>query len=336
MRRQAVDIEDSPNAAAPALTGTGVQLRADDQERINRALRDARAPNTWRAYSGAWQRWAAWAVDRGHRQLPADPAAVAAFLADRAEQGVAPATVRLDRAGIAAAHRHAGVPDPTGYPGCREVLAGLTRRGAGQGRGQVAAMDWRAADLAAVLAEREGTAAGLRDAALLSLMSDALLRVSEASAADVADVARMADGSGTLTVLRSKTDQEGRGHVRYLGAATVARIAAYLDRAGHDAGALFRRVRRGDHPAPGRLSAAAIREVVRRRAADAGVPGRISGHSLRVGSAQSLAAAGAGEAELREAGDWTDPAMPARYTRHQTAARGAVARFRYGGTSYTR
>ena len=25
-------------------------------------------------------------------------------------------------------------------------------------------------------------------------------------------VARMADGSGTLTVLRSKTDQEGRGH----------------------------------------------------------------------------------------------------------------------------
>ena len=42
----------------------------------------------------------------------------------------------------------------------------------------------------------------------------------------------MADGSGTLTVLRSKTDQEGRGHVRYLGAATVAQISAYLDRAG--------------------------------------------------------------------------------------------------------
>ena len=97
MRLQTVDIEDSPTAAAPALAGTGVQLRADDQERINRALRDARAPNTWRAYSGAWQRWAAWAVDRGHRQLPADPAAVAAFLADRAEQGAASATVRLEQ-----------------------------------------------------------------------------------------------------------------------------------------------------------------------------------------------------------------------------------------------
>ena len=161
MHRQDVHIEHMP-AVAPAHAGSAVELRADDQERINRALRDARAPNTWRAYRGAWQRSAAWAVDRGHRHLPADPAAVAAFLADRAEQGAAPATVRLDRAGIAA-------------------------------------MDWRAADLAAVLAEREGTAAGLRDAALLSLMSDALLRVSEASAADVADVARMADGSGTLT-----------------------------------------------------------------------------------------------------------------------------------------
>ena len=305
-------------------------LAPEDREKIGRALRDARAPNTWRAYRGAWRRWAAWAADRGHRPLPADPAAVAAFLAGRAEHGAAPATVRLDRAGIAAAHRHAGLADPTTAPGCRAVLAGIARRGAGAGRGQAAAMDWRAADLAAALAAREGTAAGLRDAALLALMSDALLRVGEAAAANVADVARTAGGSGTLTVPRSKTDQEGRGHVRYLGAATVARVAAWLDRAGHHDGALFRRVRRGGHPAPARLSAAAVREIVKRRAADAGVPGRVSGHSLRVGSAQSLAAAGAGEAELREAGDWTDPAMPARYTRHQAAARGAVARLRYG------
>ena len=42
-------------------------------------------------------------------------------------------------------------------------------------------------------------------------------------------------------------------------------------------------------------------------------------HSLRVGSAQSLAAAGA----LQTAGDWDSPSMPARYARHQLAARGA-------------
>ena len=48
--------------------------------------------------------------------------------------------------------------------------------------------------------------------------------------------------------------------------------------------------------------------------------GRVSGHSLRVGSAQSLAAAGAGLVELQEAGDWQAPTMPAHYARHQFAA----------------
>ena len=48
------------------------------------------------------------------------------------------------------------------------------------------------------------------------------------------------------------------------------------------------------------------------------VAGRVSGHSLRVGSAQSLAAAGAGLVELQEAGDWQAP--------HHAGARGAGAK----------
>ena len=61
----------------------------------------------------------------------------------------------------------------------------------------------------------------------------------------------------------------------------------------------------------------------------AGIPDRVSGHSLRVGSAQSLAAAGAGLVELQQAGDWKAPQMPARYGRHQFATRGAVAKLRF-------
>ena len=60
-----------------------------------------------------------------------------------------------------------------------------------------------------------------------------------------------------------------------------------------------------------------------------GSPAGVSGHSLRVGSAQSLAAAGAGLVDLQQAGDWKAPQMPARYARHQFAARGAVAKLRY-------
>ena len=161
-------------------------------------------------------------------------------------------------------------------------------------------------------------------------MSDALLRVSEAAALDVADVSRQGDGSGTVTITSSKTDQEGRGHVRYLGAATMQRIGAWLSGAGiTTGGALFRQVLKDGATVTGRLGARSIRSIIAKRAADAGVAGRVSGHSLRVGSAQSLAAAGAGLVELQEAGDWQSPTMPAHYARHQLAARGAVAKLRY-------
>ena len=70
--------------------------------------------------------------------------------------------------------------------------------------------------------------------------------------------------------------------------------------------------------------------VVKRCAADAGIGGRVSGHSLRVGSAQSLRDAGATMAELMAAGRWTRAETVARYTREQDAATGVVARLRYG------
>ena len=103
-------------------------------------------------------------------------------------------------------------------------------------------LDWRAADLSAGVAANGGRSlAGLRDAALIQVMSDALFRVSEAAALNVADVQRQADGSGTVTVRSSKTDQEGRGHVRYLGAPTMQRLSAWLSAAGITTGGpLFR------------------------------------------------------------------------------------------------
>ena len=62
-----------------------------------------------------------------------------------------------------------------------------------------------------------------------------------------------------------------------------------------------------------------------RPAARAAAAPRVSGHSLRVGAAQSLAAAGAGLVQMQQAGRWQSPAMPAHY-----AARGAVATLRGG------
>lgn len=71
-----------------------------------------------------------------------------------------------------------------------------------------------------------------------------------------------------------------------------------------------------------------IRAVVKRRAAQAGISRRVSGHSLRVGAAQSLAERNLSVAEMQREGRWKSPSMPAYYVRNQEASRGAVARLR--------
>ena len=165
---------------------------------------------------------------------------------------------------------------------------------------------------------------------MVALASDGLLRVSKVVAVQVEDIAAKADGSGRLTVHRSKTDQEGRGTVLYLGEATMRRLAAWREATGIHAGPLFRRIRQGDHVEASAITARAARSIIQTRAAEAGIEGRVSGHSLRIGAAQSLAAAGAGLVELQQAGRWDSPLMPAHYARGQLAARGAVARLRHG------
>ncbi len=292
--------------------------------------RNAHAPNTRRAYDAGWERWQGWAVYRRARVLPAHPDAVAAYLKERAMAGLSPATVQVDRASIAAGHRAAGAGDPTAHEAVRQLMRCIVRTNPCT-RGQVDGVGWEDADRAAQLAESGGSPAGLRDGALIRVGSDAMLRVSELAALDFADVIERPCGDGILTVRRSKTDQEGRGHERYLGPPTIAALRRYrlLVAEAPTDGALFRRINKGG-AIGGRLSARSIRDIITRRAGAAGIGGRVSGHSLRVGSAQSLAAAGAGLVDMQLAADWRSSRMPAHYARRLEATRGPVARLRYG------
>ena len=72
------------------------------------------------------------------------------------------------------------------------------------------------------------------------------------------------------------------------------------------------------------------RQVGRRVAAAARAAGLgegFSGHSGRVGLAAELSRAGASTHEIAAAGGWQSAGMVIRYTRRETAKRGAVARY---------
>ena len=208
-----------------------------------------------------------------------------------------------------------------------KTLAGIRRKGKGRGRGQVDGITWEEVEQICTLAEAEETVAGLRDSALIRLMSDCLLRISEAVAVDVADV------DSALTVHQSKTNPGTTGIpdvTLYIGEPTQEAIKRYCEAGGITDGPLFRWIRRGDHVTRGRLTVDGVRKIIKRRARAAGIEGKISGHSLRIGSAISLAQAGASVVNMQVAGRWKSPQMPAHYARAELVEQGAIARFKYG------
>lgn len=92
--------------------------------------RASRAPSTQRVYALDWRLFTAWCVARGVQPLPADPRAVATFLATEADAGAKPATIGRRLAAIGRHHRQAGHEPPQSRSGAvaiTEVLAGIRR-----------------------------------------------------------------------------------------------------------------------------------------------------------------------------------------------------------------
>ncbi|MYA99519.1 hypothetical protein F4X90_07565 [Candidatus Poribacteria bacterium] len=76
------------------------------------------------------------------------------------------------------------------------------------------------------------------------------------------------------------------------------------------------------------MTARSARRIIKKRTADAGVKGFISRHPLRVGSAVSLAQAGATIGDMQVAGRWKSSEVPAHYAKVKLAEHGAIARFK--------
>ena len=281
------------------------------------------APNTIKTYQHAIQQFEIW-LD-GH---PPNDSLLANYITELYQNGKSPATINKIVAAVKWRTKNDGVGvGDFSFEITEKTLTGIRRKGRNRGRGQVEGITWDTVKQICVLAEADNTIAGLRDSALIRLMSDCLLRISEVVVVDVADV------DSVLTVRQSKTNSETSSFpaaTLYIGAPTRQVIKRYCEVGGITTGALFRRMRRGDNITSGRLSVQGARNAIKHRAHEAGVEGIISGHSLRIGSAVSLAQAGASVVDMQVAGRWKSPQMPAHYARAEFAEQNAIARFKYG------
>ena len=287
-------------------------------EELTELIRKSIAPNTLKAYQHALTGIQTYLSDN---RIEFSDGAFAAYITSLHGQGRAPSSISI----VVAAARWQLRNENKDYdlPITTRTLAGIRRDGRDRGRGQVTGLDWKQTERVCAFAESENTIAGLRDSAMIRLMSDCLLRVSEVVAVDVSDFEKQA-----LIVRTSKTDQEGASTALYVTSETRDIIERYQKRAGITSGALFRRIRRGDHVQAERLTDFSARRIIQKRASNAGVEGFIAGHSLRVGSAVALAQAGASVVEMQIAGRWKSSQMPAHYAKSELAERGAIAKYK--------
>lgn len=281
------------------------------------------ADSTKAAYSRAWRQFAEWAATEGH-ELPSSTA-VAAYLQHLADQGKRLATLKAFLAAARKVHILMGWPDLR----VLEVVETQQRLRREIGGPQKQALGLTQEGIAAILetarepirkrggvleTTEEAQERGDMDVALVCLMSDSMLRISEAAALQWRDVFAERDGTGRVVVARSKTDQEGIGQFRYASRRAMAALAVLRP----PGAAPFDLVFRGQ-------SRYALTRRIERVCKGAGLGGGFSGHSPRVGMAQDLVARGHSVAELMVAGGWKSHDMPGRYAARQALSWGAVA-----------
>jgi integrase len=227
-------------------------------------------------------------VKHGFTAMPATPEVVGAYLA-AAGEGYAMPTLRRRVAAIARACGVAGHPLDTKHPAIRETLRGIGRKHGSPARRAAALTTTEIRKLARACG---AGLAGARDRALFLLGFAGALRRSELVGLDVGHVTWTDEGL-TLLLERSKTDKDGKGaeiaipHGRSDETCPVAALKAWLEQAEISAGPLFRKVNRGGVVETARLSTDAVRQILLRRAAAAGLKGSlaepISPHGLRAG-----------------------------------------------------
>ena len=286
------------------------------------------ADNTMRNRKQALRAFSYWL--RGREITDGHLAEYATHLFD---QGKAPGTISIVVSAVKWLLKHRNGGTPVELPITSATLSGIRREGRERGRGQRNGLTWKEVERICAVQESDGTLRGLRNSAILRVMSDGLLRISEVTELRIDDLE-----DSTLRIRFSKTDQEGQGEHLYLCEDTRKIVAEWLERSGLTESSLFRRMTaRGDNlyrdkgtGEPYALTHDGVRRIIKSCAARVGLTEKVSGHSARIGSAVSLAQAGASLVDIQTAGRWKDPGMPAHYARAQFAERGAIARFKDG------
>ena len=288
------------------------------------------ASGTHDVYRKQWGYFKKWCGENGMESLPAHPAVVSVYVCKRLLAGWAVPTVVTAVSAIGYFHGMQGYGSPTSNLGFREVMRGLKREYGRPGK-QVKGMseeDWvkivaKACQPRKGETEERAERRGILDIVLVSLMSDGLLRRSEAAEAKWDDLEQFeVDGEryGVLQINRSKRDQEGRGASVFVWGETLE----YMDRMKE----LYPRRKRARKGCILPIDERQIANRIKAAAEWAGLSGQYSGHSPRIGAIQELVSSGVEKPSLMKEARLSSEKTMSVYTRNLEVGKGAMAKHR--------
>ncbi len=313
----------TPRATAPGPLSlyTGVAalnpevLHAQAEASVRALYQEGQSANTARAYAGALRYWAAWfrlryraalalpvpvpvvlqfivdhvvrVADSGARAHDLAPAIDAALVEAGFKSALGPpklATVLHRLSILSKAHTLREAGNPVREVAVQELLRRVRRAHVQRGEVSSPKRALTKDPLEAMLATCTDGILGVRDRALLLFAwASGGRRRSEVTGAVMDQLIPIDASTYLYRLLHSKTDQAGAvSHVEKPIAGVAAEaLTAWLVASGVTEGAIFRRIR--GSVAAESLEPQAVRAIVKRRAALAGLEGDFSAHSLRSG-----------------------------------------------------
>lgn len=276
----------------------------------NPYLQAATSENTRKAYRHDIRHYENW----GGR-LPATPECIVRYLETYAPT-LNPNTLARRLIAIRHWHTYQGFADPTSHPMITKTMTGIQRIH-GKPKAKARALSHQEMQHLAAYLEEIGTAASVRDKALLLVGFYGALRRSELVAIRVEEIEWKEDGIEIL-LPTSKTDPTHSGQYCAIPRATqgecpVNALEAWLMLSHIQAGAVFRRLSSNEKIGTTPLTPLSVNHILKQRAKQAGLRDidSLSSHSLRRGLATSAAKAGAPLQAIMRAGRWkqTDTVM---------------------------
>ncbi len=265
--------------------------------------RRSKGLGTIKLYDREWRKFVAWCQTNGQYPLPAQSEIVALYVTDLTRTHSV-SSINIAVAAISQAHQAAGLESPTQTSSFRSVWRGI-RRTLGVAPKQQK-VPTTTDVVKAMLDTMPDGMIGVRDRALILFAFASALRRSEITQADV-DSVRFVDRGMEITVARSKTDQEGRGHVvavpygSLLRTCPVRALRRWIEEAGIQEGPLFRGIDRHGRVSGTRMDSGSVARIVQRSVGRTGRnPREFGGHSTRSGFITSAAANGASERSIAE------------------------------------